>query len=190
MSLQIREEPLSFLDEHARVPIAFAVDRTLAVSLRSDGLGGILLDERPIDWPYVKDHDGEGEDPTHWPVRFDTSRWGLIAAHDHDRRVGGAVIAFQSGEVWMLEGRTDLAVLWDLRVLPEVRNMGIGSQLFHSVEDWACTRGCRQLKIETQNINVAASHFYRRMGCTLGGINCFAYPARPHEAQLLWFKDL
>ncbi len=32
-----------------------------------------------------------------------------------------------------------------------------------------------------------ASHFYRRMGCTLGGINRFAYPDRPHEAQLLWF---
>jgi hypothetical protein len=87
------------------VSIAFAVDRTLAVTLRSDGLGGILLDERLVDSPYVKDHDGEGEEPTHWPERFDTSRWGLIAAHDVDRRVGGAVIAFQSSEVWMLEGR-------------------------------------------------------------------------------------
>ncbi|MGH9078809.1 MAG: GNAT family N-acetyltransferase [Acidimicrobiales bacterium] len=190
MSLKLREEPLGLLNEHARVSIAFAVDRTLAVSLRSDGLGGILLDERLVGTPYVKDHDGEGEDPTHWPQRFGTSRWGLIAAHDGDRRVGGAVIAFQSAEVWMLEGRADLAALWDLRVSPEVRNMGVGSQLFHAVEDWARARDCRQLKIETQNINVPASHFYRRMGCTLGGINRFAYPARPHEAQLLWFKDL
>ena len=190
MSLQVREEPLGLLDEHARVPIAFTVDRTLAVSLRSDGLGGILLNERLVDSPYVKDHDGEGEDPTHWPERFETSRWGLIAAHDVDRRVGGAVIAFQSADVWMLEGRADLAALWDLRVLPEVRNMGVGTQLFHAAEDWARARGCRQLKVETQNINVPASHFYLRMGCTLGGINRFAYPDRPHEAQLLWFKDL
>jgi ABC-2 type transport system permease protein len=43
MSLQLREEHLGLLNEHARVPIAFAVDRTLAVSLLSDGLGGILL---------------------------------------------------------------------------------------------------------------------------------------------------
>ena len=190
MSVRVREEQLGLLNEHARVPIAFAVDRTLAVSLRSDGLGGILLHERLVDSPYVKDHDDEGEDPTHWPERFDTSRWGLIAAHDGDRRVGGAVIAFQSAEVWMLEGRADLAAVWGLRVLPEVRNVGVGSQLFHAVEDWARGRGCRQLKIETQNINVPASHFYRKMGCTLGGINRFAYPARPHEAQLLWFKDL
>lgn len=178
------------LPNHAQVPIAFAVDRTLAVSLRSDGLGGILLDERLVDSPYVKNHDDDGEDPTRWPERFDTSHWGLIAAHDGDRRVGGAVIAFQSADVWMLEGRADLAALWDLRVLPEVRNMGVGSQLFHAVQDWARVRGCRQLKIETQNNNVVASHFYRRMGCTLGGINRFAYPANPHEAQLLWFTDL
>ncbi|MHB1533294.1 MAG: GNAT family N-acetyltransferase [Acidimicrobiales bacterium] len=181
---------MDLLNEHARVSIAFAVDRTLAVSLRSDGLGGILLDERTVDSPYVKDYDREGEDPTFWSERFDMSRWGFIAAHDGDRRVGGAVIAFQSTEVWMLEGWADSAVLWDLRVLPEVRKTGVGSQLFHAAEDWARARSCRQLKIETQNINVAASHFYRRMGCTLGGINLFAYPALPHEAQLLWFKDL
>ena len=190
MSVQVREEPLDLLNEHARVPIAFSVDRMLAVSLRSDGLGGILLDECPVDLPYVKDHDGEGEDPTQWPKRFDTTRWGLIAAHDGDRRIGGAVIAFQSSQVWMLEGRPDLAALWDLRILPEARSMGIGSRPFHAVEGWARASGCRQLKIETQNINVPASYFYRQMGCTLGGINRFAYPARPHEAQLLWFKDL
>ncbi|MHB1533495.1 MAG: GNAT family N-acetyltransferase [Acidimicrobiales bacterium] len=113
-----------------------------------------------------------------------------MAAYDGDRRVGGAVIAFQSAEVWLLEGRADLAALWDLRVLPEIRNRGVGSQLFHAVEAWARARGCRQLMIETQNINVPASRFYRRMSCTLGGINRFAYPARPHETQLLWFKDL
>jgi hypothetical protein len=39
MSLEVREEPLGLLNEHVRVSIAFAVNRTLAVSLRSDGLG-------------------------------------------------------------------------------------------------------------------------------------------------------
>lgn len=190
MSLLIREEPLGLLSEHARVPIAFTVERILEVSLRSDGLGGIALDEHQVGSSYVKDHDAEGEDPLRWPKRFDTTRWGLISAHDGDRRIGGAVIAFQSAEVWMLEGRADMAALWDLRVLPEVRRTGVGSHLVRAVESWARARGCRDLKIETQNINVPACRFYRQMGCTLGGINRFAYPDRPHEAQLLWFKHL
>jgi streptothricin acetyltransferase len=46
------------------------------------------------------------------------------------------------------------------------------------------------LKVETQNINAAACHFYARQGCTLGGINRFAYPLLPLEVQLLWYKDL
>ncbi|MHB1517467.1 MAG: GNAT family N-acetyltransferase [Acidimicrobiales bacterium] len=190
MSLLIREEPLSLLSEHARIPIAFAVDRVLEVSLRSNGLGGIALDERRVGSPYVKDHDAEGEDPTRWPERFETARWGLISAHDGDLRIGGAVIAFQSDEVRMLEGRADLAALWDLRVLPEVRHTGVGSHLFRAVEAWARERSCSDLKIETQNINVPACRFYRQMGCTLGGIHRFAYTERPHEAQLLWFKHL
>ena len=170
MSLQVREEPLGLLDEHARVPIAFTVDRTLAVSLRSDGLGGILLNERLADSPYVKDHDGEGEDPTHWPERFETSRWGLIAAHDVDRRVGGAVIAFQSADVWMLEGRADLAALWDLRVLPEVRNMGVGTQLFHYGQIMANQEFCSNCRGKKLPLTSGGSGIR-----THGGLNLTAF---------------
>ena len=47
--------------------------------------------------------------------------------------------------------------------------------LFRAVEGWARARGGGWLKIETQNIN-AACRFYQEMGCTLGGIDRFAYP--------------
>jgi ribosomal protein S18 acetylase RimI-like enzyme len=67
---------------------------------------------------------------------------------------------------------------------------GVGSALFEAVEAWAVSRNCRQLKIETQNINVAACRFYARHGCVLRTVNPFAYPQLPDEVQMLWYKDL
>lgn len=59
-----------------------------------------------------------------------------------------------------------------------------------SVEAWARERGRRTLKVETQNTNVPACRFYRRMGCALGAIDLFAYAHLPDEVQLMWFKEL
>jgi GNAT superfamily N-acetyltransferase len=191
MGLEIQEEPLSALDDHAMIPIAFRVERVLDVSALKDGLGGLALAERPVEASYEKDYDAlKGEGPTRWPKRFDVSNWGLIAAHLDSERVGGAVIAFNTANVDMLEQRDDLAVLWDLRVRATERSQGVGSRLFEAAADWARTRGCRELRVETQNINVPACRFYARMGCTLGSIDRFAYPELPEETRLVWFKDL
>lgn len=90
----------------------------------------------------------------------------------------------------MLEGATDMAVLWDIRVQPEERSSGIGSALFGAAVEWSRGRSNRTLKVETQNVNVPACHFYARMGCELGVVDRHAYPELPGEVQLLWFKDL
>ena len=141
--------------------------------------------------PYLKDYDTAGEGgPSSWSRDFDVSRWGLIAAHEGANRIGGIVIAFDTPGVTMLEGRRDLAVIWDIRVADGFRRQGVGLRLFRAAEAWAAARGCRQIKVETQNINVPACRFYLRQGCTLGAINRFAYPDLPHEVQLLWYKDL
>ena len=169
---------MTTLAEYARVPIAFEVRSFLDVDT---GL------ERPVAAPYVRDF---GEGTLHWPADFDLSRWGLLAARSGERRVGGAVIAFDTPGVDMLEGRRDLAVLWDIRVAPEHRGAGIGSALFRASEDWALARGCRQLKIETQNVNVAACRFYQHQGCFLSVIRRGIYPDFPDEIQLLWYKNL
>ena|SRR5438552_6390187 len=189
--LRIEEQPIARLDEHAQVPIAFVVERILGVSAPDSGLGGIRLTEAAVETPWVKDYDAiKGEGPTRWPKRFDTSNWGLIAAYDRRERIGGAVIAFNTADVHMLKSRGDLAVLWDIRVRPDSRSAGVGSVLFHAAEAWSRTRGCRVMKVETQNVNLPACRFYTRMGCTLGAINRRAYPERSDETQLLWFKDL
>jgi GNAT superfamily N-acetyltransferase len=179
------------LGEYAQISIAFTVDRILEVTLAGGGLGGMVLTETPVADPYVKDYDAiKGEGPTRWAKHFDVSNWGLIWARRDGARVGGAVIAFRTPGVHMLGGRDDVAVLWDIRVMPGQRGAGVGSALFQAAEGWAGARGCGWLKIETQNVNAAACRFYQKMGCTLGAINRFAYPELPGEAQLLWWKAL
>ena len=189
--MRVEEEPLGDLSEQARIPIDFLVDRILEVSMVDGGLGGITLREVTVDRPWTKDYDAEAEEgPTRWPARFDVTNWGLIAAHDGDRRVGGVVIAFDSPDLHMLRGRRDVAVVWDLRVHPEARAGGTGALLWQAAEQWAAGRGCRTLRVETQNINVGACRLYRKMGCTLASVDRFAYPDLPHETQLIWAKDL
>jgi GNAT superfamily N-acetyltransferase len=191
MRIEVTQEPVAALAEYARIPIALEVGEVLDVSVPGDGLGGIVLARRGLDVPYVKDYDAvEGAHPTDWAGRFDLSRWGLFGARMEGRLVGGAAVALDTADVAMLEGRRDLAVLWDIRVAPEARGRGVGTALFHAAEAWAAARGCRWLKVETQNVNVPACRFYARRGCVLGAINRFAYPGLPDEAQLLWYRDL
>jgi GNAT superfamily N-acetyltransferase len=187
--IDIIEESMPDLAEYARVPIAFEVSQVLELVELDGGLGGLMLSERAVDIPGTKDYDAL-EGPESWPARFDLRNWGWFAAREDGRRVGGAAVAFDTPGVEMLEGRRDLAVLWDIRVAPEMRGRGVGAALFRAAEAWAAARGCTRLKIETQNVNVRACRFYRRMGCELGAIHRFAYPALPHEVQLLWYRDL
>jgi GNAT superfamily N-acetyltransferase len=191
MTIEVAGEPTTALSEYAQIPIGFTVDRLLDVTARLDHRCGFVLSERRLDVPYEKDYDTfDGEGPLQWPRRFDLSNWALFTARVGLRRVGGAAVAFDTPGLTMLEGRLDLAVLWDIRVCPDVRRAGVGSALFEMVEAWAQMRGCRQLKIETQNTNVQACRFYESHGCQLRAIDRAAYPEFPEEIQLLWYKDL
>jgi GNAT superfamily N-acetyltransferase len=191
MTIELTEEPMTALPAYARVPIVFTVDRVVDVTSRDDGPGGFTLSERRLEVPYEKDYDAiVGEGPLQWARRFNLSNWALFTARVATRIVGGATVAFDTHGLTMLEGRRDLAVLWDIRVSPEARRQGVGSLLFERVEAWAQLHGCRQLKIETQNTNVRACRFYERQGCQLRAIHRAAYPELPEEIQLLWYKDL
>ncbi len=162
------------------------------------GLGGFRLYEEKVDSPYLKNYDAGGCDGNpetllDWPRLFDLSNWGIFLAVEDERPVGGAAVVIHSAGVNLLENRQDLAMLWDIRIHPENRRRGIGKQLFRHAAGWAREQGCRQLKIETQNVNVPACRFYARQGCVLGGINRYGYagcPSVAHEAMLLWYLDL
>jgi GNAT superfamily N-acetyltransferase len=189
--IDLREESTSALPEHASVAMVVTVRTRLELTVADGGLGGLVLAERPVAAPYLKDYDADSEGgPRKWPQEFDVTAWGVIAAFDGARRIGGVVVAFDTAGLIMLEGRRDLAVVWDIRVAAEYHRQGVGTRLFRAAEAWAADRGCRELKVETQNVNVPACRFYRRLGCSLGAINRFAYPEFPDEIQLIWHKHL
>ena len=103
---------------------------------------------------------------------------------------GGAVVAHDTPGIHMLEGRKNLAVLWDIRVSPSVRRSGVGTRLLEQAIEYARACGCSVLKVESQNTNPAACRFYAKSGLQLGGLRSGGYAEYPDEVQLLWYLDL
>lgn len=187
MPIKIIEEPMTSAAAYGTVPMTFEVASQFRVEPVNQGLDGVRLIEEPVDPPYMKNYDDEDEErPVRWLRRWDTANWGMISAFDGAQRIGGAVLAARTPKVNMLEGRDDLAVLWDLRVHPDYRGQGVGHQLFNAAVAWAGERGYAEMKIETQNNNVPACRFYARQGCILSSIVSRAYVELPDEIQFIW----
>lgn len=194
MELRIAEVGQGGLEEYSRVSIAFEVRSVLRVERIGGGLGGFSMTEDAVGSPYTKDYDGSGEGgPTRWARKFNLANWGIFVGYGKADPVCAATVAYDTPGVHMLGGRRDIAVLWDIRVAPEMRRAGLGARIFEHAAQWARGRGACRLKIETQNINVPACRFYRSRGCALGEVNLFAYSADPglaHEVMLVWYLDL
>lgn len=187
-TLEIVHERPPSLDEYGNIPIAFEIRSVFNVSkLANDSF---VLSERIVSAPVVKDYDLTAERPVDYAKHFDLTNWGLFGARVGATRVGSAAVAFRSPGIDMLERRDDLAVLWDIRVSPEMRGKGVGSALLRAAESWASANGATSMKVETQNINVPACRFYSRHGYVLRAANHGVYAEFPDEIQLLWYKDL
>ena len=189
MPIEICVELPETIAAYGTVPIAFLVESQLRVVPQQGGLGGLLLIEESV-LPYVKDYDAITGGPVNWPNRWNLQGWGILAAFEDGRRVGGAAVAHNEPSLGLAGTDGETAVLWDLRVDTKHRGQGVGRQLFESAVAWALERNCRRLEIETQNTNVGACKFYARHGCDLIAINRNAYPCLSHETQLIWQKWL
>lgn len=193
MAVDIREIGVESLSEYAQVPIAFEQRSILRVDLVDDGLRGMRLHEETLPTRYVDDYDSLGEGPQIWPELYDLAKWGFFLAKDQGRPVAGATLAFDTPGIHVLSRRRDLAALWDIRVHPDYRRRGIGTELIRCAAAWSRSRGCDYLKIETQNTNVSACRFYVAQGCTLGQIDLhgYAHDARvAHQAMMIWYLRL
>lgn len=146
-------------------------------------LAGIRFEEKNVK-PFTKNYDSEGS-PEELLNSFDLENWCLVSVYD-DTLIAGAILALKTPGVHMLEGSDDLMVVWDIRVKPEYRSQGVGKLLMDQIKDYARSKACCRLKIETQNINVAACRFYQKQGFVLTGINRFAYKTCPNEIQMIW----
>ena len=191
MNIRIENEDSSSIEAYASVPIAFEVASVFDVEHAASAEQSPIVVERTLDVSYIKDYDSVwGDGPVEWLHRFDVSGWHFLAAYVDGKRVGGAVVIMRAPDVEMLEGRDDLAILWDIRVAPSHRSHGIGSALIDAAEKLAAERGASVIKVETQNINVPACRFYESRGFELKFANARIYPDLPHEVQFLLYKTL
>ena len=114
-------------------------------------------------------------------------------AFDDEKPVGAATVAARTDKLYMLAGRDDACVLWDIRVADEYKHQGIGQKLFDLAVKNAKADGYRQMIIECQNNNVPACNFYRKQGALLSKVDIYAYyqeEACRNEVQFLWYLDL
>ncbi len=188
MPFQIREEDHRSLEAYGTVPMTLTVDRRVRVV---EPVGGTReLVEAVVNPPWVKDYDADAGPPSHLGQRWDLSNWGVLSAFAGECRVGGALVAWRTDGVEMLDGRDDVAVLWDLRVHPAQRRRGLGSLLLEAVTSWALRHDCTRLDVETQDINVPACRLYAKHGFRLLRDEPGAYPSLPGEIRLLFSRAL
>ncbi len=85
---------------------------------------------------------------------------------------GEALIGIALGEE-MSWNRT--VWLWEFHVAEAYRRRGTGRRLMAAVAERARAANQRALVLETQNTNVPAIRFYRRVGCTIEGVDISYY---------------
>ena len=175
------------LKEYGEIPFYYDTTKKYELTKINNGIGGIKMDL--VDVPlYHKDF---GTRTERWIELFDLDKWKFfVACDEEDRLIAGCTIAANSKNCHMLEGKDDLAVLWDIRVSDEYKHQGIGQKLFDMALEYVKKAGYKQLKVECQNTNPAAVNFYHKQGFILGAINEYAYPDYPNETELLWYLDL
>jgi ribosomal protein S18 acetylase RimI-like enzyme len=194
MEIVIAESALRNLETYASIPISFVIKSRL--DLDKLWLGEYV--EIPVE-PRTKDYDAFEPTPT-LTERFDVTNWGMLSVQTvaigtdappqaETHGIGGAIVAIRTPDLDMLEGRNDLAILWDIRVHPIFRRKGVGRALFEDAKKWAKKKGCIELRVETQDTNVDACRFYRRMGCRLHSIHENAY-AGLDEARIIWTNKI
>ena len=123
MPVTVRRDPEPLPDDYGTIPISFTTTSILRIEWQSNGLNGLRITEVPIGSPLAKDFD-DGEPVSRWLQFGDISHWGFFGAYEAGQRVGGAVVAHHTPTVRMLKGRTDLAVLWDIRMCPVISTVG------------------------------------------------------------------
>lgn len=118
-----------------------------------------------LDTPYKKHWSPDGETDTRYRRIIDQ---GLsLGVYDEDRLVG---IAIAEKQAW---NRT--LWVWEFHIDHNYRGRGLGRQLMDSLAEVGKKAGCRVMVCETQNTNVPAIRFYRKVGFEIGAIDLSYY---------------
>lgn len=181
----------NYFEEYDTIPMRVDVNSHYELNRVNNGLGGILLKEVPVK-NYVRDF-SEHAKATKFSEKFDITNWAFFMAFDDEKPIGAVTIVSRTADIYMLDGRDDMTVLWDIRVSDSYKHQGIGQKLFNLAVEWSRSNGFKQMKIECQNNNVPACKFYHRQGAVLRKIDEYAYfddVDSRFEVQFIWYLDL
>jgi ribosomal protein S18 acetylase RimI-like enzyme len=126
----------------------------------------ITLELTALDQPYVKRFNYNDEEELERYRRI--IQQGLsLGAYDGSQIVGIAIAEKQdwNRSLWV----------WEFGVAETHRRMGIGRQLMEAVADEAKEADLRIIVCETQNTNVSAIEFYRKVGFEIEGVDLSYY---------------
>jgi len=189
--IHYKEVNRSYFEAYDNIPMLVNVKSHYLLDKIKNGLGGIILKEIPVN-EYIKDL-GKYEIACEYEKHFDISNWVFYMAFDDKKPIAAITMASLTSNVIMLDGRDDLCVLWDIRVMNGYKHQGIGQKLFDLAIEWARKQGFKQMKIECQNNNVPACKFYQKQGAVLSKIDEYAYyndEEIRNEVQFIWYLDL
>jgi ribosomal protein S18 acetylase RimI-like enzyme len=131
----------------------------------NDEQATISLRLRELKTPYSKHWKPDDKTDTRYRRVIDQ---GLsLGAYDEERLVG---IAIAEKQAW---NRT--LWVWEFHIAVDYRGRGLGRQLMDSLAEVGKKTGCRVMVCETQNTNVPAIRFYRRVGFEVGAIDLSYY---------------
>lgn len=114
--------------------------------------------------------------PTDATAEAALQRDDLFVAEDNGKIVGAAIINQQQTDCytmgnWNFPASDDkVMVLHTLVIDPTISNRGYGRQFVSFYEDYARSKHCPYLRMDTQIINTRARALYRKLGYTEIGI--------------------
>lgn len=96
----------------------------------------------------------------------------------------GSLKGFVSVEPVLFGGEQSYLDLSSIHISEDLRNRGIGTELFLAAKDWARKKGARKLYISAHSA-VESQAFYQKMGCVQAEVPSQEHVAKePYECQL------
>ena len=118
-----------------------------------------------------------------WFGMFTAHRNIILATYEAQER-GEAVMlvadvqGFPIGQVWLDLARQPedaTGILWAVRVLPPLQNLGLGTRLMAAAEHVLRDHGCTQAELAVEKDNLHAKRFYEHQGYQVVGSEQGAY---------------
>lgn len=167
--------PLEQFDPEGFVEIASGYTTQQCYVVRrdeSDAATVFRIEIEELASPRVKQWESDAED-LQWYGRLVPEQGLSLGAYRDERPVGVAICERQA---W---NRT----LWvrEFHVHTDCRGQGIGRALMEAVVELARRQSLQTICCETQNTNVPAIRFYRRLGFELDGLDLSLYPREIDE---------